>query len=509
MRAITATFLSFYCLLWTVISQPLVEGKSCGSLKTPAIDGATVINSTAKEWHNLTSNGIDGSISACIFTTYLTHGNAGDEVRIEIWLPLGPHTSWNGYFQGTGGGGNVAGFCDLSLGPAVARGYAAGCTDAGVSTVLLDPVTWGQDRQAIINFGYLSIHEMTVVGKAITKDFYGRPASHSFFTGCSRGGQQAHQEAQRYPEDYDGILSAAAPIGWARGAVSVFWPYLIQNIGAGGFVTACKMDAFLNATIAHCDLLDGAMDGIISNPPDCGFEPESLIGKRATCNGITTEVFTEYDASIWRSIHEGPRDANGSFPWFGLPHGTPFKPQAAGPPDFPSQTFITEFLLGDPNYDYTTIDEEQFWDLWHQSIMEFDEVWGTDNPNLSPFKERGGKFLAWHGWADPNVAAYGSTRYWEAVKQALGGSESTVDEFYRLFMIPGAGHCAGPVPDLEDLNTLVDWVINGVPPETLPKVINGMHRKVCKHPKKLSYKGLGDVHDANNWDCIAANSFAY
>ncbi|KAI9155752.1 putative esterase [Paramyrothecium foliicola] len=133
---------------------------------------------------------------------------------------------------------------------------------------------------------------------------------------------------------------------------------------------------------------------------------------------------------------------------------------------------------------------------------EFDDLWGTNNPDLRPYKESGGKLLALHGWADSSVTANGAPLYWERVKKILGGEEA-VDDVYRLFMIPGFDHCAdGIIPDRQILNLLVDWVVNGTAPETIPKVINGMSRDVCKHPRRLQYRGEGDIDGASAWECV-------
>ncbi|KAH7320715.1 Tannase/feruloyl esterase [Stachybotrys elegans] len=329
-------------------------------------------------------------------------------------MPLQGRTSWNGYFQGLGGRDYLGGICnEYSIGLSISHGYAVGCTDAGVPAVRsgpspLDwdhssPISWAQNSQLVANFAHLSIHEMTVVGKAVTASYYGTPASHSFFTGCGQGGQQGHTEAQRYPDDYDGILAVSPTVDFSRTAMALFWPYLVQSNGAGGFLATCKLEAFQRAAIQHCDDLDGAADGIIAHPPDCDFDPQSLVGQTVTCRNGPSVAITGYDAGIWASIHEGPL-GDGSY---GLPHGASTVPLSSSSSN--TSEFLTDFVLQDPGYDYSTIDESQFRELWDQSVADYDEIWGSSNADMDAFRQRGGKLLSWHGWADEVVPATVST----------------------------------------------------------------------------------------------------
>jgi feruloyl esterase len=498
-----AALISSPSIAQSACSAAPVQQTACELLTPPTIPGATVINSTAEERHNLTGFTWQGPISVCSLKTYITHGDSGDQVRIEVWLPLEPETPWNGYFKGNGGAGFVAGFFDESLGAAVSRGYATASTDAGVTTdITAFPALWAGDPQLELNYAHLSIHEMTAFGKAVTADFYGQPASHSFFTGCSRGGQQGFEEAMRYPDDYDGILARDPAVGFDRGGVSVIWGFMLQSMG-GSFVSSCKQDAFLAATISHCDHLDGAEDGLISHPPDCDFDPQSIVGQAASCADGTQEVITEYDASIWQSVHEGPRRPDGSLAYFGLPHGASFSVYLDDDSNSPITSFVRDFVLNDPNYNMSTIDVDQFWEIWARSIELYHDLWGTDNDDLSPFKNSGGKLLTWQGWSDGNAPPGANTAFWARVRDVFEGDESAVDDFYRLFLVPGIAHCDDPwFADSRELDVLVDWVVNDNAPETLAKEIGEARRNACKHPKKLSYRGSGDVNDADSWECI-------
>src|ERR1051325_4442655 len=188
------------------------------------------------------SAAIDLSDGSCRVTATVTHPPASDRVKVFIGLPV---TNWNGRFQGNGGGGVFGGSAASLRGP-VARGFAAGATDTGheggSGSFALDAngrLNW----QLIIDNAYLRIHEMTVVGKALTEKFYGKPARYSYFTGASTGGRQGLMEAQRYPEDYNGIFSGCPAVNWQRFVpADGLWAQVVMN-DAHNFVSSAKLNA--------------------------------------------------------------------------------------------------------------------------------------------------------------------------------------------------------------------------------------------------------------------------
>ncbi|KAI0404818.1 tannase and feruloyl esterase [Xylaria palmicola] len=476
----------------------------CSSLTVTPPDGASLINATATERYNVTYdgptyNGAAGRVNICDVEVYLTHGDAGDAVRFAIYLPL---DGWNGRWQGTGGGGFAAGAFDFELVPAVTSGYSAGATDAGVN-LAGDTDVWYNSTQLVENFVHLSFHEMTILGKDLSEKFYGKRPEYSYWFGCSTGGRQGMSEAQRYPEDYDGIWAGAPAINWDRAVIADYWPITVQNQG-GEPVPLCKLGAIGNASVNACDLLDGAADGLISNPLECRFNAKSVVGMAVQCDGNVTMTITERDATVWNRIRDGFKDEKGKLLWYGIQPGANYQNQAVPPGFHITLQWIADFLLGSPGLDVSDIKQDKLVELFHQSVSEFGDLWGTDDPDLSAYHARGGKIMTVHGWADDLITPLGTLDYWQRVVDLAGGKKKT-DQFYRLFMAPGLGHCGdGPGPQLltDSLAPLVEWVEKGKAPETLLFSGNGQSRNVCKFPGKLHYSGSGNVSDASSWKCI-------
>ncbi|KAI1313540.1 tannase and feruloyl esterase [Xylaria venustula] len=496
------TPLALGSLVQTSLGLSISPTTACSSLTVTPPDGATLINATATERYNVTYdgftyNGVAGYVNICDVEVFLTHGEAGDSVRFAIYLPL---DGWNGRWQGTGGGGFAAGGFDFELVPAVTSGYSAGSTDAGVN-LAGDTDVWYNSTQLVENFVHLSYHEMTLLGKDLSEKFYGRKPEYSYWFGCSTGGRQGMGEAQRYPEDYDGIFAGAPAINWDKLLPADYWPLAVQNQNSEP-VPLCKFSAIGNASVNACDLLDGAADGLISNPLKCQFDAKSVVGTEVQCDGNVTTVITDSDAAAWNEIRDGIKDKNGTFLWYGLQPGANYQVQALQPGFLISIQWISDWLLDSPGLDVSDIKQDQLVKLFHQSVSEFGDLWGTDNPDLSTYRERGGKILTWHGWADDLIAPQGTLDYWQRVVDLAGGQDET-DEFYRVFMAPGLGHCGnGPGPQIptDNLAPLVEWVEKGNAPEIILFSGNGQSRNICKFPKELQYSG--NVSDAASWGCI-------
>jgi hypothetical protein len=483
--------------------KPLIAAakpvRSCESLATVALPSTTI-----------ESAAIDASNpSVCRVTAVTTHAPAGDRVR--IWVAI-PTTSWNGRFLGTGGGGFSGGSAAGVVPPAIA-GYAAGATDTGhegaSGSFALDAngrLNW----QSIRNNAHIGIHEMTVTGKALTQTLYGVPPRYAYFNGCSTGGRQGLMEAQRYPQDYDGIVSAAPAINWNRFHIQHLWGPVAMN-AAGNPVAACKLASATAAAVAACDAIDGVKDGVIEDPKRCTYDPTPLVGTSAGECG----PFTAADVNVIRQLWEGPRREDGSFMWYGLPRGADLNAlwTSGGMPLRPvpfgiSMDWFRYFLTQDPKFDGNSVTRGLYERLWDQSVEQYGAVFGTDAPDLTAFRDRGGKAIVWHGWADQLISAEGTVDYYTRVQRAMGGAKKT-SEFIRLFMAPGVAHCAGgagPTP-AAPLDALLAWVEEGKAPEWLlatrrdqsGAVTRG--RPVCAYPLVAKYKGSGSTDDAANFAC--------
>ena len=246
----------------------------------------------------------------CRVTATVTHPPAGDQIKVFVALPM---ESWNGRFQATGGGGYAGGSANNITRPAD-LGYVAAATDtghAGGSGGFALDANGRLNWQLIRDNASLGVHQMTVVAKALTRELYGTPPRYSYFNGCSSGGRQGLMEAQRFPEDYDGILAIAPAINWAHFLPADMWPQVVM-LGARNFLPACKADMATAAAVKACDTLDGVADEVLEDPRRCPFDPKALVG--ASTDGCGE--FTSADAAVIQQVWEGPRRADGTWLWY-------------------------------------------------------------------------------------------------------------------------------------------------------------------------------------------------
>jgi pimeloyl-ACP methyl ester carboxylesterase len=449
---------------------------------------------------------VDASNRMCRVTAIVTHPPANDRVKVWIGLPL---TNWNGRFQGTGGGGFLGGHPNSLRGP-VRQGFSAGATDTGheggSGSFALD-ANGRQNWQAIINNAYLGIHEMTVVGKALTKAFYGQAPRYSYFVGGSTGGRQGLMEAQRFPDDYDGIISACPAVNWHRFVPASLWPEVVM-LSMSNFVSKAKLDAATAAAIAACDADDNVKDGVIDDPFHCAYDPKALVGTR-----IGNDAFTEADAEVIRKIWQGPRAQDGRFMWYGLERGADLFAYAGtsgsplrGKPFSIALEYWVYYLAQDAKWDWSTLNYAGFEQLWNKSVEQYGAVIGTDDPDLTRFRDRGGKVIIYHGLADQLIPAAGSIDYYERLQQRMGGEKATA-KFARLFLAPGVDHgFRGPGATPTGLNeAIIRWVEEGKAPEKLIAEKRDASGKVTRtrplfpYPQVTKYKGSGSTDEEKNF----------
>ncbi|MFI5530153.1 DUF6351 family protein [Kitasatospora sp. NPDC051853] len=454
----------------------------------------------------------------CDVTVTLTHPGQGDHATVRVWLP---QQGWNGRLQTVGGSAYAAGDYGTGLAAALKSGYAAATTDAGVSSYI--DAGWALtargtvNRPLLENFASRSQHEAAVVAKDVIAGHYGRGASYAYFNGCSTGGRQGYAEAQKYPEDYDGILANAPAVHWDEFEVATLWPQVVMN-EARTYPSACEFKAFTDAAVQACDRLDGVKDGLVTDPGRCDYDPGRLVGTVVECEGRPVTV-TAADAEVVRRIWDGPRSASGKRLWSGVPVGADLGGGLAGTrvdeatgarvgAPFPvPAAWVNTWVRKQPGADVSTVGSAELARLFRQSQTEFDRVIGTDDPDLSGFRKAGGKLLTWHGLADQFVPADGTVRYREAVERRMGGAKRT-DEFYRLFLAPGTAHCAlnTSVGGTDALGALTAWVEQGKAPKTLPAALTTadgrtVNRDLCAYPQLPRYRGHGDPAEAASFRC--------
>ncbi|NAS27354.1 tannase/feruloyl esterase family alpha/beta hydrolase [Herbidospora sp. NEAU-GS84] len=494
------------------VSAP--SGTKVESVKAVAHAGGTVTFPAAPPLHPAEETLTDVP-AWCDVTVTVSHPGANDHVTIRISLPQDTK-KWNGRFQATGGSAYLAG--DLSGAPlvgAMKAGYAAAATDAGVGANPLDVSGWALtpdgkvDTPLLKNFASRSVHDMAVIGKDVAKRFYGRSVSYAYWNGCSTGGRQGYQAAQDHPTDFDGILAKAPAINWDRFAVATLWSQAVFNEEKVA-PSQCELAAFTTAAVKACDTLDGVEDGIIDSPQKCHWDARRLTGTKIVCDGKEITI-SRATADAVRKIWAGPVSSSGRKLWYGPNKGASLAALAApGAPFFVADSWVKYFVTRNPSFDITKLTYTSFAQIFRTSQLRFNDIIGADDPNLSAFAKAGGKLLSWHGQNDELVPTQGTVAYRERVNRVFGG-DKRVDDFYRLFLLPGVSHCiggTGPFPT-DDLGALVDWVEKGRAPATLAASVLGpdgktVTRDICRYPMVARYTGHGDTASAANYRCVTA-----
>jgi len=417
------------------------------------------------------------------------------DIRVAVWLPEG---SWNGKYQAVGNGGWSGSISTNAMAQALRRGYATSSTDTGhvgssASFALGHP-------EKLIDYAYRSEHEMSVQAKAVIAAFYGKAPRLSYWNGCSAGGKQALKEAQRYPEDFDGIIAGAPASNWIGRAAQSIWVAQAVHKDEVSYIPPAKYPAIHRAALAACDTLDGVEDGVIENPRRCQFDPEALL-----CEGVDgPECLTAPQVEAARKIYSpsvNPRTKKVLYP--GLERGSELGWGTWGGPR-PLSIGVEYFqyvVFEDPKWDYLKLDFDR--DIARAEALDGARINATD-PNLKPFFARGGKLIQYHGWNDPQISPGNSVDYYQSVLEKLGD----VGESYRLFMVPGMGHCGGGegTSTFDMVSALEQWVEDKKAPEQIAasRVRQGKvdrTRPLCPFPQVAVYGGTGSTDDAANFVC--------
>ena len=465
----------------------------------------------------------------------LIRPTADSEIRFEIWMP---GDGWNKKFRavGNGGFGGVINFDDM--GAALRLGYATASTDTGHISNDRDS-TWALGHpEKVIDFGYRAVHEMTGTSKTIIRAFYGQSPQWSFFEGCSNGGREALMEAQRFPDDYQGILAGAPAIPAIRLLASGLY-----NIPTSSptYIAPDKIPAISAAVLAACDAKDGVTDGIINDPRQCHFDPAVLL-----CRGTESEAcLTAPQVAQLKKIYAGLKNSKGEQLYPG------YLPSAEEGDDGwalwltgsgPGQGLISIFginyfrnmVFDNPTWDYRTVPAEKAVAI---AEVKTGRIVEAIDPDLRRFEAHGGKLIIYHGWSDAGTSALATTNYYDNIATAIGPQDT--QSFVRLYMAPGMHHCfGGPGPDsfgqldLSVLGTktwptnlnpefnisaaLEQWVIKGISPGpiTATKYVDDldpaqgikMTRPLCPYPQIAKYKGDGDTNKAANFICVQENN---
>jgi len=419
------------------------------------------------------------------------------DIKIEVWLPA---SNWNGKFEAVGNGGWNGNIDQNALAAGLRRGYATAATDTGHEG---GGGPWMQNQNKLIDFGYRAVHEMSDKGKAIINAFYGNNARLSYFNGCSAGGRQALKAAQKFPQDFDGIVAGAPALNSTGRAAYSVWVAQNDHKSEESYLPQNKFGLVHDAVLQACDANDGVKDRVVENPRQCKFDPKVLLCTAGDAPNCLTAAQVETTRMMYQPLVNSHTKKE-IFP--ALEPGSEMGWNTFGAPQpFGIGVQMYQYMVfNDPKWDYKTLNFDS--DMAKVEKIEAGTINAMD-PNLKAFFARGGKLIHYHGWADPQIPTGSSVEYYQSVLDAMGGINK-VKENYRMFMVPGMGHCGGGdgPASFDMLAALEQWVEKGKPPDSIPAalVTNGQSdrtRILCPYPQIATYKGSGDTNDGSNFVC--------
>jgi feruloyl esterase len=496
--------------VWALVlaAVPAAAG-TCESLATLAIPKATITTAAVVAAGSFTPPGAPAvnNVPAFCRVAGSLKPSSDSDIRFEVWMPA---AGWNGKFQGIGNGGFAGSISYAQLATALRKGYATAATDTGHQAGGTDAAWALGHPEKVVDFGHRAIHETAVAAKAAIAAFYGSGAKRSYFNSCSNGGRQALMEAQRYPEDYDGIIAGAPANYWTHLIANSIWVSRAMS-EPGAHIPPAKLPAIEAATLAACDDKDGLKDGVIDSPDKCAFKPATLLCK----GGDSDTCLTAPQVAGLEKILGGIPGAKGQiYPGYvvgGIPGqggwgdwitgGAPGKSLAYA---F-GNGFFSNVVHQNAAWDFRTFDPDRD---TKRADDEYASILNATNPDLGKFRARGGKLILYHGWSDAAITPLNAIDYYKSIKDAAGVA--------RLFMVPGMQHCGGgPGPNnfgqgspgasgdpLTDVNAAIEaWVEQGVAPARIVAKKDQRTRPLCPYPQVATYKGTGSTDDAANFVC--------
>ena len=493
------------------------------TLAQPYMAGSTVSGSTK------------APVDLCRVTGTIKPG-ARSNVHFEVWIPTA--ANWNGKYQQTGNGGFAGTISLANIANAVSRGYAAAATDDGTSGPPLGAPAFINNPDVLLDYGYRAVNATGEKSKAIISMLMGRAPSYSYFVGCSDGGREALQEAQRFPNDFDGII-VGSPVNDQVGEFASSYLYDMQATLSGpqtngvpdAYISSAKLALLSNAALAQCAGKDGglASDQFLSDPRQCRFDPEVVQCRHgqdpATCLtppqvDAASKLYAgphEHGILLFPGLEPGGEAATGG--WVSWITGS--SPSSPGSQYGLGKGFACDLMQNLADCDYLSVDVVQQDD---EARLRTQPFTSAINPDLRPFKARGGKMIQYAGWADAAIPPENGLNYYRKVTHTIGDPS----DFYRVFMVPGMAHCSGgagpnafgngtsngPVidPDHDLVKALERWVEQGIAPQRIiaTHYVNNtasqgvaFQRPLCPYPERGEYTGSGDPNDASSFRCVA------
>ena len=445
-------------------------------------------------------------------------------IGIEVWLPT---STWNGRYQQVGNHGYAGVIYWSEMAPQLRRGFATGATDDGHVNASTFDVSWAYGHPTKIDdMAYRAVHELAENAKLLIATYYGESQREAYFNGCSDGGREGLRDAHDYPTDFNGILIGGVASYWTHAATEQLVLSLsLADSGIQGAPGAAILTLAQKAATNACDAKDGVVDGLINDPQKCHWSPYTLVCQAgqdpATC------ITPAQAAAIKTNVSPVRDPVTGRWVFSGMSRGSEFDQIHFGYNLGIAPFGISTYQLGlnNPTWDASTFD-------LHADLPSVDGTLGVMNltdPDLRPFAAAGGKLIQWHGWDDAAFTPGWETKYYQKVVDGIGrGSFRNVQDFYRLFMMPGVGHCAppddigpddigaenqtavSPDPEHDAVIALLNWTENGVAPSHFiaTKFNNNdptqgiqMQRPICAYPAQAVWNGHGNTNYASSFRC--------
>jgi feruloyl esterase len=471
-------------------------------------------------------------------------------INFEVWIPT--DSSFNGKYEQLGCGGFCGTIGYSALANAIKRGYASAATDDGSQAGGLPDFALGHPEK-IVDYAYRALKETTDKSKTIIAALTGQGPQRSYFNGCSKGGHEALMEAQRYPEDFDGIIVGSPANFFTHLLTGFVWNEQALLDDPASYIPPSLLSVLSKAALAHCVGQDGGVktDLFLNDPRDCHFDPAAV---QCVPGQAPTTCLSSAQVRAARQIYRGPHDpATGELIFPGYEPGSEANPsnwpawivgasqaadlsndrtQGQAAQEFFGNGFFGDFVFQSPNFDFRTLNFTSDVSLADE---DFAAILNSTEPDLRPLRAHGAKVIHYVGWADSAIAPINSVNYYNSVRAELAGVEPSrrdhdrwkeIQEFYRLFMVPGMAHCSGgdgpnsfgngvsngPIIDADHdlLKALEHWVEQGIAPESIiaTHYVNNnaasgvqFQRPLCPFPKVARYT-VGDATNADSFKCV-------
>ncbi|MGA9884685.1 MAG: tannase/feruloyl esterase family alpha/beta hydrolase [Candidatus Acidiferrales bacterium] len=527
-RRLAFTSAPILLLLVAIFPGRAFAQRSCESLTSLALSDATVTSATSEAAGAFKPPSGPGqpaptyALPAFCRVMGVARPTSDSDIKFEVWLPV---SGWNSKFEQVGNGGFAGTIPESAMAEPLHRGYAIAATDDGHAGAT--NAAWAIDHpEKVIDFGYRAVHVTSIQAKAIIAAFYGKTPGLAYFVGCSDGGREALMEAQRYPDDFRGIVAGAPANYWTHLMFKALWNERAVS-QPGAFIPPAKLKVLQDASLSACDSLDGLKDGLIQNPELCHFNPAVVQCKGADGNDCLTAPQVQAAQKIYgpavnsdtgAQINPGFSPGAEANPANWALWITGMRPGAPTVGSFFANAFFADMVFAKPDLNINTVN-------FGSDVKLADKKVGTvldsANPNLRSFKSHGGKMIQYAGWGDAAIPPQGSVNYFESVQSTMGNTK----KFYRLFMVPGMSHCGGgaganvfgngdavPNADASDdvVMALGRWVEHGDAPSKIiatryvddnPAKGVEYKRPLCPYPQSARYNGSGDPNQASSFTC--------